>query len=72
MDFLNVDPKFATESRRHTDGVYARHSIRTVLNDYVGHDGLLPPKWFTQPLGAWLRISGPPWQLETQVLPRGA
>jgi hypothetical protein len=38
MDLLNVDPKLATESRRHTDGVYARDSIRAELNDYVGHD----------------------------------
>ena len=38
MNFFDVDRKLSTESRRHTDGVYAGHSIPAIFDHYGRHE----------------------------------
>lgn len=40
-DQIDVGLKFATDSRRHTDGVQPGNSERAVANGYPGHTDLL-------------------------------
>lgn len=38
VDSVHLDPKLSTQPRRHTDGVNARDSKRTITNHYPGHE----------------------------------
>jgi hypothetical protein len=40
LDHVHVRSQFATETRRHTDGVQARHSIRAIANGNPRHGDL--------------------------------
>ena len=41
MDHIDIDRQITSELRRHTGGVQARQSIRTITNSNSGHFGFL-------------------------------